>query len=70
MGGLGRWPGMTSTETFRDPPVWPDPLNYDKRIRNLSDRVAELELAIEQLRGKNADDARSKWRGFRWGGWK
>jgi nicotinic acid mononucleotide adenylyltransferase len=47
-----------------------DPPNYDKRIRNLSDRVAQLELAIEQLQGKNADDARSKRRVFFWGGWK
>jgi hypothetical protein len=58
------------TDDFRDPPTWPDPLNYDKRIRNLSDRVADLELAMEQLLGKNADDARSKWRVFSWGGWK
>lgn len=49
---------------------WPDPLNWDKRIRNLSDRVADLELAVEKLQNKNADDARSKWRTFRWGGWK
>jgi len=57
-------------DDFRDPQTWPDPLNYDKRIRNLSDRIADLELAIEQLRGKNTDDARSKWRVFSWGGWK
>lgn len=49
---------------------WHNPPNYDKRIRNLSDRVAQLELAIEQLHGKNADDARSKRRVFSWGGWK
>ena len=49
---------------------WPDPLNYDKRIRNLSDRVADLELAVEKLQNKNMDEQRSKWRTFSWGGWK
>lgn len=49
---------------------WPDPLNYDKRIRNLSDRLSDLELAVARLQAKNADDTRSKFRIFRWGGWK
>jgi hypothetical protein len=49
---------------------WPEPPNYDKRIRNLSDRVADLELAIEKLQAKNADEQRSKVRLFKWGGWK
>ena len=49
---------------------WPDAFAWDKRIRNLSDRVADLELAVERLTAKNADDTRSKRRVFLWGGWK
>lgn len=49
---------------------WQSSADYDRRIRKLSDRISDLELAVEKLQAKNADDARTKGRVFRWGGWK
>lgn len=57
-------------DDFRDPPTWPDPANYDKRIRNLSGRVAQLEHEIEQLKSANGGAKRIVPRIFRFGGWK
>ncbi len=51
-------------------PIWPDPLSWDKRIRNLSDRVAQLELEIDKLKGNERDTKRIVPRIFRFGGWK
>lgn len=49
---------------------WHNQINYEKRFRNLPNHITDLELAVEKLQAKSADDARTKWRVFRWGWWK
>ncbi len=57
-------------EDFSGQKTWPDPLSWDKRIGNLSDRVAQLELEIEKLRENNRYTKRIVPRIFRFGGWR